>query len=72
MVTRIQVRRDTAINWSNVNPILASGEFGFETDTYSLKIGDGETSWNSLDYFAGDGDGCEYGIEAGRDRDRER
>ena len=57
MVTRIQVRRDIAINWSNVNPILASGEFGFETDTYSLKIGDGETAWNSLDYFAGDGSG---------------
>ena len=54
MVTRIQVRRDTANNWTNVNPILASGELGYETDTAKLKIGDGTTSWKSLDYFGGE------------------
>lgn len=51
MVTRIQVRRDIAINWTNVNPILASGEIGFELDTYKLKIGDGIKDWKTLDYF---------------------
>jgi hypothetical protein len=51
MVTRIQVRRDIAINWTNVNPILESGEIGFELDTYKLKIGDGIKDWKTLDYF---------------------
>ena len=35
----IQVRRDTAANWTSENPTLASGEMGFETDTGKLKIG---------------------------------
>ena len=46
----IQVRRDTAANWSSVNPMLASGEWGKETDTGRLKQGDGSTAWNSLSY----------------------
>lgn len=52
MATQIQMRRDTAANWASVNPILASGEFGFETDTLKLKLGNGSTSWNSLAYYA--------------------
>jgi hypothetical protein len=50
----IQVRRDTAANWSSVNPVMASGELGFETDTGVLKIGDGSTAWNSLTYAFGE------------------
>lgn len=46
----IQVRRDTAANWTSVNPTLAAGEWGLETDTGRLKIGDGSTSWTSLLY----------------------
>ncbi len=46
---RMLIRRDTAANWSSVNPVLASGEIGFATDTGVLKIGDGVTAWNSLD-----------------------
>lgn len=46
----IQVRRDTAANWTSVNPTLASGEIGFETDTGKLKVGTGSTSWTSLLY----------------------
>lgn len=53
MATRIQVRRDTAANWATENPTLASGEFGFETDTNKLKCGDGSTAWSSLDYLSG-------------------
>ena len=30
---RVQIRKDTASNWTSTNPTLASGEFGFETDT---------------------------------------
>lgn len=46
----IQAKRDTAANWTANNPTLAEGEFGFETDTKKLKIGDGNTLWASLPY----------------------
>ena len=38
-------RRDTASNWTSNNPTLLDGEFGWETDTKKLKIGDGSTAW---------------------------
>ena len=50
MADRIQLRRDTAANWTSSNPVLALGEAGFETDTRLLKIGNGSTAWNSLAY----------------------
>jgi hypothetical protein len=50
----IQVRRDTAANWTSVNPTLASGEIGFETDTGKFKIGTGSTAWTSLLYASGE------------------
>jgi hypothetical protein len=33
-----------------VNPVLAVGEMGMETNTNQFKIGDGTTAWNSLAY----------------------
>ena len=53
--TVFQFRRGLAATWTSKNPILAYGEPGFEKDTYRLKIGDGETPWNSLPYFGGSG-----------------
>ena len=50
MADQIQLRRDTAANWTSANPILASGEFGLETDTDQFKVGDGTTAWTSLGY----------------------
>jgi hypothetical protein len=50
MAGKIQIRRDTATNWTSVNPILASGEIGLETDTDLFKIGDGVTVWSSRAY----------------------
>lgn len=52
MVTtiRLQLRNDTAANWTSSNPVLAIGEKGYETDTKKWKTGDGTTAWNSLDY----------------------
>jgi len=50
MADQIQLRRDTAANWTSANPILASGEFGLETDTDQFKVGDGTTVWASLGY----------------------
>lgn len=46
----IQQRRDTAANWTAANPVLQSGEIGFETDTDRLKVGDGVRSWSLLPY----------------------
>lgn len=48
--TKLQVRRDTAANWTSVNPTLSAGEFGYETDTGKIKIGTGSTAWASLAY----------------------
>jgi len=53
MAQQIQIRRDTSTNWSSVNPILAQGELGLETNTGKVKIGNGSTAWNSLSYFGG-------------------
>jgi len=47
----IQLRRDTAANWTSTNPTLAAGEMGFETDTGKFKIGTGSTAWTVLKYF---------------------
>lgn len=54
MPQKIQVRRGTASVWTANNPTLLPGEIGFEKDTNRLKIGDGETAWNSLDYAVGE------------------
>ena len=50
MANRLQLRRDGAQQWANINPILAQGELGIEIDTSRIKIGDGVTPWNSLKY----------------------
>ena len=55
MATQIQLRRDTAANWTSNNTVLAAGEFAWESDTNKFKIGDGTTAWTSLAY-ASDGD----------------
>ncbi|MDD3039598.1 hypothetical protein [Bacteroides sp.] len=46
-----QLRRDTSANWTSYNPIPREGEPCVETDTRKMKIGDGTTAWNSLDYL---------------------
>jgi hypothetical protein len=56
MASIIQIRRDTASNWTTANPILALGEMGAETDTSKIKIGDGTTAWASLAYLIDAGD----------------
>lgn len=48
MATRIQVRRDTASNWTTANPVLGIGEFGYDTTNKLVKIGDGSTAWGDL------------------------
>lgn len=48
--TKIQLRHDTADNWTSFDPVLAVGEVGVETDTNRFKFGDGTTVWTNLPY----------------------
>lgn len=49
---QFQLRRDTAANWTSANPTLLAGEWGFETDTLAIKLGNGSTAWTSLAYYS--------------------
>ena len=62
MAIQIQVRRDSAADWTSNDPTLAAGEHGFETDTGLFKIGDGATAWTALAY-AGGGGGTAQGTD---------
>jgi hypothetical protein len=53
---RLQLRRDTAANWTSANPTLAEGEIGIETDTGQFKIGNGSDAWDDLIYAGIEGD----------------
>jgi len=55
VTAKIQTRRDTSANWSSNNPILSVGEMGYDTTDKKIKVGDGVTAWNSLEYIAGGG-----------------
>ena len=55
--TRIQVRRGTAAQFAAANPVLGAGEPAFETDTNTLKLGDGTTAYASLSAITGGGGG---------------
>jgi hypothetical protein len=48
---------DPAADWVASNWILQAGQWGFETDTGKVKLGDGVTPWNDLGYFGGSGGG---------------
>ena len=52
MAIRIQLRRDTAANWTSSNPVLRAGEFGIETDTLKFKIGNGSSTWTQIANYA--------------------
>ena len=47
----LQIRHDEAADWTTRNPILAQGEYGLETDTFLIKVGDGVTDWTHLRYL---------------------
>ena len=52
MAIRIQLRRDTAANWTSSNPVLRAGELGIETDTLKFKIGNGSSTWAQIANYA--------------------
>ncbi len=47
----IQIRRDTNTNWATADPTLALGEIAYDQSTKEIKIGDGLTNWNALEYY---------------------
>ena len=53
MPYRILLRRDLSQNWNYNDPVLMSGEPGYEMDTRKLKLGDGQTPWSQLPYYCG-------------------
>lgn len=53
MAIQIQYRRDDAATWTSVNPLLAEGEPGYETDTGKFKVGNGIDNWSALVYSSG-------------------
>jgi Major tropism determinant N-terminal domain len=57
----IQHKRTTKANWTSLNPVLADGEMGIETDTKMFKFGDGVTPWNTLGYAAASGGNVDGG-----------
>lgn len=57
--TLIKLRKGTAAEWESVNPVLALGEPGFESDTLKFKVGNGTIAWNSLKYVGADGGNIE-------------
>jgi hypothetical protein len=53
----IQLRRNTESYWSTQNPTPLAGEPVYSTDVNGLKIGDGSSNWNSLNYLTSSGGG---------------
>lgn len=49
---RMWQRRDSAANWTSVNPVMAAGEIGVELGSpIKVKVGDGVTAWTGLPYL---------------------
>lgn len=57
ITTTFQFKRGSAARWQELNLILEAGEPGFELDTGLLKVGNGNTPWNELDYINQGGGG---------------
>lgn len=47
-VNTVRIRQGTSTQWSSTNPVLGSGEPGFDTTNNLLKIGDGVSTWTAL------------------------
>lgn len=46
--TKLLVRTDTTVNWSNANPVLKLGELSYDKDKQRFKVGDNTTNYISL------------------------
>jgi hypothetical protein len=48
----ITIRRGPKSAWDSANPVLSSGEFGFDTTSNLVKIGNGTKTWQELSVLA--------------------
>jgi hypothetical protein len=46
----LQGAQGTAAEWTQANPVLPLAAIGYESDTGRVKIGDGVSDWNTLEY----------------------
>lgn len=46
--TVIQIRKGNTNDWLTSNPVLSSGEPGYDLDSNILKVGDGQQNWSNL------------------------
>jgi hypothetical protein len=51
VIAHIRSKGMTSTEWASLNPVLRLNEFGFETNTRRMKLGDGVTAWNTLGYL---------------------
>ena len=49
------IKINTRANWSATNPVLLSGELAVEMPSRNVKIGNGISNWNKLEYFSAPG-----------------
>ena len=48
---KIITRNDTAEQWISQNPVLLKGELGYDSTAKMLKIGDGSSTWDALEFI---------------------
>lgn len=65
---KIQLRHDTAANWTTANPTLLAGEAGIETDTGKFKLGNGTDNWTTLAYAQSDATDIEAELALKQDK----
>ncbi|MCQ1538591.1 hypothetical protein FTO68_06275 [Methanocalculus taiwanensis] len=51
LLYKIKNRRGLAAEWLLTDPVLSAGEFGIESDSGKIKVGDGSTAWSELPYL---------------------
>lgn len=47
-MSRVMSRRGTTAQWTSANPVLSSGEMGYDSTLKTFKVGDGATAWATL------------------------
>lgn len=49
MAADYTIRRYTTAEWRSIKPVLANGEYGYDTDLREFRRGDGRRIWDQLD-----------------------
>jgi hypothetical protein len=63
LIALIQFKRGLASKWVQKNPVLETGEPGYEEDTGKFKLGDGIRTWTQLPYAGGQIEGLLATVE---------